>query len=161
MRSGLLVGLFIAALAVATATSAQEAAQEGDAPALEACLNAVREPSIAHGRTCVGVVSGPCVQAGGYSTMEMVRCMQRERHAWRSLTERYVANLHARESQTQIAQLNIYLTESGTWRAAHCAYQASRYEGGSLAGLTGEACHTENFAEVAIVLHGRVWDYDH
>jgi hypothetical protein len=163
MKPRLFAAIFAAAVCATVAASAQdgeEPAQAGDASTLETCLNDVRHPTDEHGRTCIGLVSQPCMEGGGYSTMEMVRCLQRERHAWRALAERYTANLRGRETETQIARLDAYLAESENWLEADCAYQASLYEGGSLAGVTGEACRADHHAETAIELHGRLWDYD-
>ncbi|QGZ97133.1 lysozyme inhibitor LprI family protein [Terricaulis silvestris] len=164
MRSGLFAVIFVAGLCVAGAAVAQdgeEPAQPGDASALEACLRSAPEPSVDLGRTCIGVVSQPCMEAGSSSTMEMVRCFQRERHAWGALVDRYVTSLRARETATQIVRLDAYLAESESWIEAHCRYRASLYEGGSLAGLTGEACRTNHLGETAIELHSRLSHYDH
>lgn len=144
----------------ALAQDGEEPAQPGDAPALEACLNAASEPSTEHGRTCIGLVSQPCMAAGSYSTMEMVRCLQRERHAWDVLSGSYVARLRASETATQIERLDAYLAAREIWLEGDCGYQASLFEGGSLSGLTGEACRKTHSAEVAIQLHGRVRNYD-
>jgi hypothetical protein len=162
VKPRLFVVIFVATACVLTAASAQEEpAHPADASALEACLGSAAEPSKAHGRTCIGLISQPCMREGSSSTMEMVRCLQRERHAWSVLVDRYAITLRARESQTQVARLDAYLAESEAWLEADCAYQASMYEGGSLAGLTGEACRNEHLAELAIALHGRAWGYAH
>ncbi|MEQ1491760.1 MAG: lysozyme inhibitor LprI family protein [Terricaulis sp.] len=101
------------------------------------------------------------MREGGYSTIEMVECMQRERAAWDALRDRYATRLRTRESPTQVERLEAYLAENENWAEAKCAYRASMYEGGTAAGLNGEGCLEENSAEIAILLHGRVWDYDH
>lgn len=101
------------------------------------------------------------MDAGSFSTMEMVECMQRERAGWDALRDRYASRLRTLESHTQVEQLEAYLAENENWAEAKCSYAASRYEGGTAAGLNGEGCLTENSAEIAIVLHGRVWEYDH
>jgi uncharacterized protein YecT (DUF1311 family) len=110
-------------------------------------------------RVCLGAVARDCVESGGQSTAEMRACAGREAQAWQVLIDEYAATLRVRETPNQTASLNAFLAGSEAWGQARCHYQASLYEGGSLAGLVASFCARDNRAEAAIDLRARLNEY--
>lgn len=120
---------------------------------IEACLASATPETR---RACVGRQSAACMTiAGNETTAGMVQCAQAERRAWEVLRDRQVATLRASESPTQVALLDAALNEHTRWATARCAYEASIYEGGSLARVVGAGCMRDTIAEHYISLIGR------
>ena len=149
--------------AAACAQDELEPPRADDAHLIETCLNALGDASPAQRSTCIRAVSGPCINGpgGDPGRIGMVLCSQREDRVWLAIIANSAAALRARERATQTALLDQLLIESENWRRAKCDYAGSRYEGGSLAGLTAEGCSMRVHAELAIYLYGRNWEYDH
>lgn len=107
-------------------------------------------------RACIGRQSAACMETeGNETTAGMVQCAQAERRVWEALRERQVATLRTSESPAQAALLDAELAEHARWASAHCAYEASIYEGGSLARVVAAGCLRDTIAEHYISLIAR------
>jgi uncharacterized protein YecT (DUF1311 family) len=149
----LIASQFVAACA--TPVGAQEDATRA-ASSLEACLTSAfaedRELS-----TCMGVVSGPCMdEPGGETTVGMRECLATERTQWQALVDEYVRRLEADATPSALVALEAYVAAHDTWRDARCAYARTVYEGGSLAQVVSAACLRNATAEFAIDLFEHV-----
>lgn len=157
----------ILALQTACATPAPASAQEptpaADIATLHACL-AGRDVPDGEPRDCIGVVSRACADemddGGASSTGGMVTCSAREQSAWRGVLEAAVTELRARESATQLPLLDRALEAGEQWTRARCAYDASIYEGGSLARVVAASCWRDTIALRAIDLSNRLAEYN-
>lgn len=111
-------------------------------------------------RACIGQASAACQNEsdGGVTTAGMVMCANRERAQWEALRDAALVTLHARESVTQTAARERALHAHTIWSQARCAYDASLYEGGSMATYAAAACEMGQTAEVALLLHMRAHD---
>ncbi len=98
-------------------------------------------------------VCGDAMSEGASSTGAIVLCAAREERAWSAMLLEYAVDLRQRESATQTASLDAMLAASEQWAQARCAYQASIYEGGSLARLVAALCTRDTLAEWVIDLH--------
>jgi uncharacterized protein YecT (DUF1311 family) len=151
--------------ACATGTAAQTTENAGNEPAaVAACLAARLDDDRGDGaRRCVGEAARACGRAmgdGGETTAGLVICAARERQAWRALLEQGAAALREREHSAQTALLEQALTRGEAWEQARCAYEASMYEGGSLAGVVSAHCLRDTTAERAIDLQRRLREYE-
>ncbi|WP_135211790.1 lysozyme inhibitor LprI family protein [Vitreimonas flagellata] len=108
-------------------------------------------------RACIGQVSAACQNEsdGGVTTAGMVMCADRERAQWEALGEAALAILRAQESATQTSARERALSAHATAARERCAYEASRYEGGSLAIFAAAACAMNQAADLALMLHAR------
>jgi hypothetical protein len=107
-------------------------------------------------RACIGQVANACMQTpGGDTTMGMVQCINAETRQWEVIRHHQIAALQARESPTQIALLDAALAEHARWAQANCSYEASRYEGGTLARVVAAACMRDETADLTLSLLGR------
>lgn len=118
--------------------------------ALEVCVEAAdsSRPAL---NECKGTLFGQCVEgAGGDTTAGMVRCYDGETSAWTALLDAAMVRARAREDRA------FFLVRSQeawrAWRQAECRYQASYYEGGSLARVLAASCFAELTADRAIAL---------
>ena len=116
--------------------------------------------ALAARRECIGAAARDCIDSNpaNQTTGGMSDCVAEEGRAWQILSAQYEAALRARESATQIALLDAYLEQHRAWAAARCAYNASYYEGGSLARLLAASCRRDTAAELALELYARVFD---
>ena len=154
-------GLMIACVLVLLGCAMKPAAAQPSAPAsnaVETCLASAGRDHAAQ-RACVGRVMAQCIESddANSTTPGMVACAGAERAQWAALRETYVAQLR-QESETQRALLDAMLTENAAWARARCAYAASYYEGGTLARVQGAACMRDTEADLALDLHGRLFD---
>lgn len=141
------------AMVVALALSGVEApvaqAQpQSDGNALETCLGVAGDSRVALAR-CKGVIAEPCIEApGGETTAGMVQCYGAEAEAWSVQLAAAVARARADAARAP------YLAQAeDAWRAwaqAECRYQASLYQGGSLARVLSASCTADLTAERAI-----------
>lgn len=107
-------------------------------------------------RACIGIVSRPCMELpGGVSTSGTVACLMREADQWAMVVSSQVERLRASESASQLDHLNGMLAAHETWRRARCHYQASIYEGGSLARVVAASCMRDTTADLALELIAR------
>jgi len=111
-------------------------------------------------RECIGKTSSACIDsnAANQTTGGMSDCVTEEGRVWQLLSTQYEATLRERESAAQIALLDAYLQQHRAWTTARCAYNASYYEGGSLARLLAASCRRDSAAELALELYARVFD---
>lgn len=100
---------------------------------------------------CKGGLLEPCIEApGGETTGGMVSCYDGETRAWTSLLDAAVAR--AQGSESRAAYFAPSQEAWRAWRQAECRYQASYYEGGSLARVLAASCFAELTADRAIAL---------
>lgn len=118
--------------------------------ALDACV-AAAGASRAALEGCKGVVAEPCVeQPGGDTTGGMRRCYSEEALAWTAVLDGALAR--AMENTQRATSLGASQEAWRIWRDAECRYQASMYEGGSLAGVIANSCNADLTADRAIAL---------
>lgn len=122
----------------------------------ENCL-ALAEDNLEAQRDCIGYSATWCIEnvPGGETTIGMVQCADAERMQWESLRGATTANLRATETPSQVALLEAAVAEQARWTQARCAYEASIYEGGSLARVVAAQCFRNAVAEHAIYLRNR------
>lgn len=163
MRALTLICVFALQAACATADPASARAPVSDFGRLNVCLAENAAPD-GDPRTCIGAISRLCGEemgeAGASSTGGMVNCAWRERSAWAGILQDSISTLRARESATQNAALDRALAAGEQWADARCAYDASFYEGGSLARVLAAQCSRDTTAQRAIDLYQRLRDYD-
>lgn len=156
---GILVVAGCASIPSAPAEETSIAAAPGAFASVEECLTEAGEDDHARQR-CVGAATSACIARddANATTAGMVLCATSERAEWQTLRARYEALLRARESATQRALFDVMAAEQERWLQARCAYQASLYEGGSLARYLGAACARDTDAELTLDLHARLFD---
>lgn len=110
-------------------------------------------------RACIGSVNLNCQDQGdgGVTTAGMTRCAERERAQWAAIGDRAAAALARHESRTQRAARARAATAHAAWLEARCAYDASLYEGGSMAHYSAAACVMGETADFALILYERVF----
>ncbi len=121
---------------------------QSEGGALETCLRAAGDSRAALVR-CKGAIAEPCIEApGGETTAGMVQCYGAEAEAW--LVQLAAAVERARAD----AERATYLAQAeAAWRGwvqAECRYQASLYQGGSLARVLAASCTADLTAERTI-----------
>lgn len=148
--------LALVLLAIGFASPAVAAPVRAPPSSVEACVAAAGADFAAR-RACVGQVSAACQDEddGGVTTAGMVRCANRERAQWEALGEVALVTLRARESTTQAAARERALSAHAAATQARCAYEASQYEGGSLANYAVAACAMDQAADLALMLNAR------
>ncbi|MGD9814692.1 MAG: lysozyme inhibitor LprI family protein [Hyphomonadaceae bacterium] len=150
MRAILL--LFAIAAIAACATTSQAQPRSG----VDACLAAATPETR---RDCIGAESGPCIEEPfGSTTGGMVQCVMREKESWEAQVRLLTLRLRARETPTQLAQLDAMLAAYGPWLQARCGYAGSIYEGGSLSRVVAALCIRDTTAQLAIDLLERFDD---
>ena len=130
------------------------------ASTVAACI-AAAEGEFAAQRACIGQVNAACQDAedgGGVTTAGMVTCANRERDEWVDLRDAALSTLRTRESAAQSASRDRALSAHAAWSQARCAYDASLYEGGSMAIYAAAACEMGQTADIALTLHMRAHD---
>lgn len=139
-------------LGCATATAPASASE---APTIQSCLANAEDD--AGRRACIGIVNLSCQDEGdgGATTTGMVICAERERAQWAAVGEAASATLASQESATQRAARTRAATAHAAWQQARCAYDASLYEGGSLARYSAAACMMGETADFALILYER------
>jgi uncharacterized protein YecT (DUF1311 family) len=101
---------------------------------------------------CKGVVAGPCIDTpGGETTAGMVQCNMREAEEWQALIAVEIYRLNA-EDASRSDELDSANDAWAAWGVAECEYQASAYEGGSLARVVSAACFADITADRVIAL---------
>ncbi len=135
------------------ASAAPTAAAE--ATAIASCI--ANAEGLAGRRACIGSVNLSCQDEDnrGATTAGMVMCAERERAQWAAIRDAAAASLAAQESPTQRAARARATAAHAAWLQERCAYDASLYEGGSLANYSAAACAMGETAEFALILHGR------
>lgn len=124
----------------------------------QACL-AVRIGFEERRETCIGEVSRVCGERlgeGAATTQGLVECAALESEAWRRLINNHATALRASQSASQTALLESALTTGEQWTRDRCAYDASLYEGGSLARVLAAQCVRDTLGMRALDLDRRV-----
>ena len=122
---------------------------------IQACVAAADD--FAARRACIGQVSITCQDEGdgGVTTAGMVMCANRERTQWEALTQTALDTLRAQETPTQTIARDRALSAHAAATQARCAYEASQFEGGSLAIYAAAACEMGQAADLALMLYAR------
>jgi len=154
-------------LAAAVAIAAPVAAQQlvyNDAHT-QTCLAAGTSPEAK--KACIGVSANACMEdsAGGFSTLGMVGCLDREVQYWdRALNAAYKAKKARDQAEdAQNAADGITAPKKAialrdmqrawiAFRDASCLYERSNFGGGTGAGPAGVGCILQMTAEQAMVL---------
>ncbi len=124
----------------------------------QACL-AVRIGFEEKRETCIGEVSRVCGERlgeGAATTQGLVDCASLEADAWRRLISHHAAALRASQSANQTALLEQAITTGEHWTRDRCAYDASLFEGGSLARVLAAQCVRDTIGMRAIDLDRRI-----
>jgi uncharacterized protein YecT (DUF1311 family) len=146
-RAGLTLLFAFACLAMPRAVFAQTPAPADGVAACVAAAGASR----AGLNACKGVVLEACTETpGGETTGGMVACYEGEARAWTALLDAAVVRAQAGESRAAVFQQSQEAWRA--WRQADCRYQASYYEGGSLARVLAASCYADLTADRAIAL---------
>jgi hypothetical protein len=150
-----LVFTLAGACVLGCATTAAPPAVASEAPTIAACLENAEDA--AGRRACIGSVNLACQDEGdgGVTTTGMVMCAERERAQWTAIGAAAAATLTAQESPTQAAARARAAVVHADWIQARCAYDASYYEGGSLARYSAAACVMGETARFALILYER------
>lgn len=82
-------------------------------------------------------------------------CAERERAQWAAIGAAAGATLAAQESPTQAASRASAAEVHEEWMRARCDYDASYYEGGSMARHSLAACVMGETARFALILYER------
>lgn len=150
--------LALALAAAGCAGSPPAAAQAAPAPqnAVQDCLALAAGDATAQ-RTCIGRRTAWCIEhtAGGETTSGTVQCSESERLQWEEARAARIGALRAQETASQVALLDAALEQHARWARARCAYEASIYEGGSLARVIGAMCMRDAVAEHTLSLINR------
>ncbi|MDO5370691.1 lysozyme inhibitor LprI family protein [Paracoccus sp. (in: a-proteobacteria)] len=144
----------IRVLALALLSALPASAQQYDPALIPACLGAA--PDQTARRACIGLASQACMNAaGGETTAGMHGCLSPEIAQWDEMLNAAYAGLR----QSSDSRATALRDAQRAWIAfvdAACAYEASAYEGGSLAGVVGGTCRMQRTAERALELRGYV-----
>lgn len=147
----------LAVLLLAGPALAQEPVYD---PALvPACLDRAGGDQIAR-RACIGVGAGACMTAEvGATTVGMVFCLQAETAQWDQRLNAAYAAVKADEERSD------HETDSSAapalveaqrawlvWRDAACAYEAARWQGGTIGGPVASDCFMQLTAQQALRL---------
>jgi len=111
---------------------------------------------------CIGEITRACHRElgdAGDTTAGLVICASREEEAWQALLVQSTDTLRQSETANQRRLLDDALAQGTEWARARCAYEASLYEGGSLARVLAAECLRNTTAERAIDLQRRLRDY--
>ena len=100
---------------------------------------------------CKGAIAEPCIETpGGETTAGLMRCYVAETEACAVQLDAAFARAQADDARAP------FLAQSqeawAVWRQAECRYQASLYEGGSLARVLAANCSAAITADRAIAL---------
>jgi uncharacterized protein YecT (DUF1311 family) len=147
----LIVAVSQAAAPSVRAQQTQPLASAGDLDLVASCLQDAKDQPYA----CIGRVEKPCLdEPGAETTGGAVACATREQVVW---NERAQLSMKAIRDKLEPARLKLFNTADEAWskhRDASCAYEASIYEGGSLARLVRADCLLRETALRAISLDG-------
>lgn len=168
------LGIFLvaASLVTACATSAAaqrtpEMAQARERAAIAGCVAAHLPPAGEaedfDPRDCIGDVTRACHRElgdAGETTAGSAICATREQEAWKALFDSSAEALRQRETASQRVLLEQAIAQGEVWARARCAYEASLYEGASLARVLSAHCLRDTTAERSIDMQRRLRDYD-
>lgn len=104
---------------------------------------------------CPGIFTERCIanREGGETTIGMVQCSDEEHGAWDARLNTVYGELRARfAGQTAADTLQQAQRDWIAFRDAECRFQASIYEGGSIAQVISVGCHSDMTARRALEL---------
>ncbi|WEF25387.1 lysozyme inhibitor LprI family protein [Paracoccus sp. S3-43] len=145
-----------------------------DAAPIDACLEGAARKAGPDGdadfAACIGAASGPCMDSPqGYTTVAMSYCLSKELAVWdRKLNDSYARVLDAaRTTDAEMTELGsaaekqepLLRQMQRDWIAFHdsaCAYEGSRWGGGTGAGPAGVDCAMQLTAQQYFRL--RAWE---
>jgi uncharacterized protein YecT (DUF1311 family) len=146
-------GLSIALFAFAAPKPADTSA--ADRTAAQKCLTSK------DARGCIGKIAKTCLAApGGETTIGMMECTGRERAVWDEQLNASYKLLQGKATPTQAGALKQAQQAWIAYRDARCGFEASRYEGGTLAGVIAGNCLMQVTAERAVELTAQARDWD-
>jgi uncharacterized protein YecT (DUF1311 family) len=143
-----------ALLVLLAAPAGAQDTDAGPAPAerLQACLAAAEVAS-----DCVDVVARACFEEpGSETTLGGMRCAQEEEAAWNAVRADAESELTAGLSELGAATWDSAAEAWGEWRDRQCAFEASIYEGGSLAKVVAAGCRARFAAERALYVRDQL-----
>lgn len=141
--------------AVGDAETETEDQAAADVAFLRQCLDTLAARG-APSRVCIDIVTRGCAsEPGGDTTTGAIVCFERERDAWQALMGEAATALEQAMSNTERERFAAAQEAWGVFRDAQCAYEASLFEGGSLAGVERTACERRIIAERTIAIHDR------
>jgi uncharacterized protein YecT (DUF1311 family) len=122
-------------------------AQTRDA-SLDGCVAAAGRSRVAL-EACKGAMTEACLESeGGETTAGAVMCFDAETRRWTAQLDAALGRAGADDTRAAfLAQSQQAWT---AWRQAECRYQASLYEGGSLARVLSASCFADLTADRAI-----------
>lgn len=147
------LGLIFAMLLSVAATQAQTGGAEArDLRRVEACLaRMAKRKGSPYG--CIGQISKACMeQPGGYSTLGMKVCTDRETDAWDRLLNRNYQLLRKKFPEAAAEKLKEIQRAWIEWKGTKCELGYVLFEGGTLAGVVAGSCVMETTAIRAIEL---------
>jgi uncharacterized protein YecT (DUF1311 family) len=155
-----------ALLALAVVASPALAQDEPDLPPFDAtlidhCLDKASASETPDHAACIGAASGPCMESpGGYSTVAMSYCLGEELEVWdRKLNDSYRRVLaSAKDADAEMAELGSAAEKQEpllkqmqrdwiAFRDAACAYERSRWGGGTGGGPASVDCSLQLTAQ--------------
>jgi uncharacterized protein YecT (DUF1311 family) len=144
---------FFAALLAGTVLACPLPATADDAGTIASCLE-VERAAERDGRSCIGRISKPCIEApGGETTAGMKMCTNREIEAWDAqLNAEYQRLLGVLEGETA-EKIRGAQRAWITMRDGDCALSYTTFEGGTIAGVIACNCLLERTATRALQLH--------
>jgi uncharacterized protein YecT (DUF1311 family) len=155
MRHALFSFAALAIAAIATAAPKPADAPVADRAVVQKCL------TDKNARGCIGKIAKACQAApGGETTMGMMECTGRERAVWDEHLNASYKMLQGKATPSQASALKQAQQAWIAYRDARCGFEASRYEGGSLAGVIAGDCLMEVTAERALELTQQARDWD-
>jgi uncharacterized protein YecT (DUF1311 family) len=132
--------LVIAAFTTASIAEAQKAPIPAADPklTLDRCI---AKSAVSALDRCIGVTSGPCQNGeGAETTIGQVACLNVERTLWEQHLTAVNADLLEELSKPSSAKLVTAQRAWLAWRDAKCAFDATVYEGGTLAKVVQAHC---------------------
>ena len=131
---------------------------ETDIAFMRDCLDTLAARG-APARVCVGIVQRMCAdEPGAETTAGAAACASREGEVWRMLLDETVASVDASLSNAERETFGRAHDAWSTYRDAECVYEASLYEGGSVANVERAACEGRLTAQRTLGLRERQAD---
>jgi uncharacterized protein YecT (DUF1311 family) len=136
--------------------AAPAAADERSGPSpeerLRTCLAEAAEP-----QACRDVVARACFdRPGSETTLGSVRCAQEEEVAWDAARAEAEAELTRGLTELGAATWEGAAAAWAEWRDRQCAFEATIYEGGSLAKVVAAGCRARLVAERALYVREQI-----
>lgn len=151
-RVALLVGVLACSAGGAAAEDNPAVPTNADWTTLQQCLEGAREAGGSKD-TCVGTVSGPCLDdPANSSTVMMGACADKEATMWDDLLNQYYGDLMKRLDGEQKQGLKQAQRAWLDMRDKTCAFEASLWGGGTGAGPASTLCYMRETGHRAVFL---------